>query len=96
MHYAKASSGGPYDEAGAMAGASQSDEFLARILERYERLQSECDLVVREGTDYRGLGADSSYKRPFRFAPYPTFQSWRATRRVSLVLTWAFTTSPMS
>ena len=27
--------------------------------------------------------------------PCPTFQSWRATRRLSLLLTWAFTVSPM-
>jgi len=40
-----------------MAAADQSDELIATILERYKDLESDCDFVVCEGTDYTGVGA---------------------------------------
>jgi len=69
-HDAEASSGGPYDEARAMAGADQSDELLARILERYKALESECDFVVCEGTDYTGVGAAFEFEFNARVAAH--------------------------
>jgi phosphate acetyltransferase len=67
---AKASSGGPYDEARAMAAAERSDELLARILRRYEALQSECDFVVCEGTDYSGVAAAFEFEFNARVAAH--------------------------
>ncbi len=67
---ADASSGGPYDEARAMAGADQSDELLARILRRYKELESECDFVVCEGTDYSGVGAAFEFEFNARVAAH--------------------------
>ena len=69
-HDVEASSGGPYDEARAMAGADRADELLARILERYEALQSECDFVVCEGTDYTGVGAAFEFEFNARVAAH--------------------------
>lgn len=69
-HDAEASSGGPYEEARAMAGADQSDELLARILERYKELESECDFVVCEGTDYTGVGAAFEFEFNARVAAH--------------------------
>ena len=37
----------------------------------------------------------SRNKRPLRALPYATFQTWRAARRLSLVLTSALTVIPM-
>lgn len=54
---ANAASGEPYDEARALSVADRSDELLARILERYKRIESQSDFVVCEGTDYTGVGA---------------------------------------
>jgi phosphate acetyltransferase len=65
-----ASSGGPYEEARAMAGADQSDELLARILQRYEELQSKCEFVVCEGTDYSGVGAAFEFEFNARVAAH--------------------------
>ena len=65
-----ASSGGPYEEARAMAGADQSDELLARILHRYEELQSKCEFVVCEGTDYSGVGAAFEFEFNARVAAH--------------------------
>ncbi len=67
---AEASSGGPYDEARAMAGADQSDELLARILRRYKDLESQCDFVVCEGTDYTGVGAAFEFEFNARVAAH--------------------------
>jgi phosphate acetyltransferase len=67
---ADASSGGPYDEARAMAGANQSDELLARILRRYKELESACDFVVCEGTDYSGVGAAFEFEFNARVAAH--------------------------
>ena len=67
---AEASSGGPYDEARAMAGADQSDELLARILMRYKALETECDFVVCEGTDYTGVGAAFEFEFNARVAAH--------------------------
>jgi phosphate acetyltransferase len=69
-HDAEASSGGPYDEARAMAGADQSDELLARILQRYKELESDCDFVVCEGTDYTGVGAAFEFEFNARVAAH--------------------------
>jgi len=69
-HDAEASSGGPYDEARAMAGADQSDELLARILRRYKDLESDCDFVVCEGTDYTGVGAAFEFEFNARVAAH--------------------------
>ncbi|MGB5191702.1 MAG: AAA family ATPase, partial [Polyangiales bacterium] len=69
-HDADASSGGPYDEARAMVGADQSDELLARILSRYKKLESECDFVVCEGTDYSGVGAAFEFEFNARVAAH--------------------------
>ncbi len=66
----EASSGGPYDEARAMAGSDQSDELLARILRRYEELQSKCEFVVCEGTDYSGVGAAFEFEFNARVAAH--------------------------
>jgi len=54
---AEAASGTRYSEARAMVVADRSDELLAQILERYKRIESQCDFVVCEGTDYTGVGA---------------------------------------
>jgi phosphate acetyltransferase len=67
---AEASSGGPYDEARAMAGSDQSDELLARILRRYKDLESQCDFVVCEGTDYTGVGAAFEFEFNARVAAH--------------------------
>jgi len=67
---AKASSGGPYDEARAMAGADRSDELLARILGRYKELESQCDFVVCEGTDYTGVAAAFEFEFNARVAAH--------------------------
>ena len=67
---AEAGSGGPYDEARAMAGSDQSDALLARILERYKDLESECDFVVCEGTDYTGVGAAFEFEFNARVAAH--------------------------
>lgn len=67
---AKASSGGPYDEARAMAGADRADELLARILGRYKELESQCDFVVCEGTDYTGVGAAFEFEFNARVAAH--------------------------
>lgn len=69
-HDAEASSGGPYDEARAMAGADQSAELLARILQRYKDLESDCDFVVCEGTDYTGVGAAFEFEFNARVAAH--------------------------
>jgi len=69
-HDADTSSGGPYDEARAMVGADQSDELLARILSRYKKLESECDFVVCEGTDYSGVGAAFEFEFNARVAAH--------------------------
>jgi phosphate acetyltransferase len=53
----EASSGGTYDEARALTVAERYDELLERILFRYKELESECDFVVCEGTDFSGVGA---------------------------------------
>jgi len=67
---AEASSGGPYDEARAMAGADRSDELLARILGRYKDVESQCDFVVCEGTDYSGVGAAFEFEFNARVAAH--------------------------
>lgn len=67
---AEASSGGPYDEARAMAGANRSDELLSRILERYKALERECDFVLCEGTDYTGVGAAFEFEFNARVAAH--------------------------
>ncbi len=67
---AEASSGGPYEEARAMAGAGQSDELLAGILQRYKALESTCDFVVCEGTDYSGVGAAFEFEFNARVAAH--------------------------
>ncbi|MGB3049858.1 MAG: phosphate acetyltransferase [Polyangiales bacterium] len=67
---AEASSGGPYDEARAMAGSDRSDELLARILRRYKDLESQCDFVVCEGTDYTGVGAAFEFEFNARVAAH--------------------------
>jgi phosphate acetyltransferase len=69
-HEAEASSGGPYEEARAMAGADQSDQLIATILERYKDLESECDFVVCEGTDYTGVGAAFEFEFNARIAAH--------------------------
>lgn len=56
-HDAEAASGTSYSEARALVVADRSDELLARILERYKQIESQCDFVVCEGTDYTGVGA---------------------------------------
>ena len=38
-----------------LIGGGQYDEFLKLILDKYKRLEDECDLVVVSGTDFRGL-----------------------------------------
>ncbi|MBW2214703.1 MAG: phosphate acetyltransferase [Deltaproteobacteria bacterium] len=70
LQNAEASSGGPYDEARAMAGADRSDELLARILGRYKELESQCDFVVCEGTDYSGVGAAFEFEFNARVAAH--------------------------
>lgn len=67
---AEASSGGPYDEARAMAAADRSDELLARILGRYKELESQCDFVVCEGTDYTGVAAAFEFEFNARVAAH--------------------------
>ena len=67
---AEASSGGPYDEARALAGSDQSDELLARILRRYKDLEAQCDFVVCEGTDYTGVGAAFEFEFNARVAAH--------------------------
>jgi phosphate acetyltransferase len=69
-HDAAGSSGGPYDEARAMAAANQSDELLARILQRYKDLESDCEFVVCEGTDYTGVGAAFEFEFNARVAAH--------------------------
>jgi phosphate acetyltransferase len=53
----EASCGGGYDEARALTVAERYDELLERILFRYKELESKCDFVVCEGTDFSGVGA---------------------------------------
>lgn len=69
-HDAEASSGGPYEEARAMAASGRTDELLAKILERYKRLESQCDFVVCEGTDYTGVGAAFEFEFNARVAAH--------------------------
>ena len=38
-----------------LIGGGQYDEFLKLILDKYKRLEEQCDLVVVSGTDFRGL-----------------------------------------
>lgn len=55
-----------------MAAADQSDELIATILERYKDLESDCDFVVCEGTDYTGSvrrsSSSSTYAWPLTWA----------------------------
>ncbi|MGB5812747.1 MAG: DRTGG domain-containing protein, partial [Polyangiales bacterium] len=65
-----ASSGGPYDEARALAVADRSDELLSRIVERYKQLESQCEFVVCEGTDYSGVAAAFEFEFNARVAAH--------------------------
>ncbi len=69
-HDAESASGGSYDEARAMDGSDKVDELLGQILERYEALQSECDFVVCEGTDYSGVAAAFEFEFNARVAAH--------------------------
>ncbi len=45
-----------------LAESGKREDSLQRILERYERIADQCDVVVCDGTDYAGLSA------PFEFS----------------------------
>lgn len=46
-----------YAEASEMIAKGQSSELLIAILTRYKRLESQCDFVLCEGTDYTGVSS---------------------------------------
>ncbi|MFW2373862.1 MAG: phosphate acetyltransferase [Gammaproteobacteria bacterium] len=48
------------DEARELMAADRNDQLLGRILEKYKRLEAECDSVLCAGTDY----ADSGHSAP--------------------------------
>ncbi len=53
-----------------MTATDQSDELLARILQRYKDLESDCEFVVCEGTDYTGVGAAFEFEFNARVAAH--------------------------
>ena len=46
-----------YAEARAMIAEGQTNELLNAILTKYKRLESQCDFVLCEGTDYSGVSS---------------------------------------
>jgi len=46
-----------HDEAQRELAAGRHDEVLKAILERYKQLESECEFVLCEGTDYTGVSS---------------------------------------
>jgi len=46
-----------YAEARAMIAEGQANELLNAILTKYKRLESQCDFVLCEGTDYSGVSS---------------------------------------
>ncbi len=42
------------EEAQHLIGEGREKELIERVLEAYERIQRDCDIVVIEGTDYQG------------------------------------------
>ena len=57
-----------YDEARRLAGSGRADELLERILTRFRKLESQCDFVVCEGTDYTGIAAAFEFQFNARVA----------------------------
>jgi phosphate acetyltransferase len=51
-----------YADARELAESGRREEALQQILERYERVASDCDVVICDGTDYSAVSA------PFEFA----------------------------
>ena len=51
-----------YADARELAESGRREEALQHILERYERVASDCDVVICDGTDYSAVSA------PFEFA----------------------------
>ena len=48
------------EEARELLSADRNDELLARILDKYRRLEAECDSVLCAGTDYAESGRSAS------------------------------------
>jgi len=49
--------GATYDEALDVAGQRGVAELIKRVLERYKKLEAECDFVLIEGTDFSGVAS---------------------------------------
>ncbi len=57
-----------YDEAVKLAADDRNEELLARILDRFRRVESQCDFTICLGTDFTGLSAAFEFEFNARIA----------------------------